>query len=204
MPRILNPEDLAREAAAFHVEPAALRAVAQVESGGKGGFLPDGRVRLLFERHILWRRLRERGLDPLPFAKARPDLCGEVWDPGRYPYGGGAHQWERVAAVIAWGDVHLDRAESYAKAAWEASSWGLLQVLGENYAAAGFPDVTRFKAAMEESEAAQLRAALNLMARNGALGCLQRRDYVGFARIWNGPGQVGGYAGRLQTAARNG
>ena len=48
-PAPLTSADFARAAAALGCVPAAVRAVVEVES--KGGFLPDGRVRILFERH---------------------------------------------------------------------------------------------------------------------------------------------------------
>jgi hypothetical protein len=92
------------------------------------------------------------------------------------------------------------RAQSYLKTTIEACSWGLFQVLGLNYANCGFPDVLAFRAAMETDEKHQLDAALHFMRHNGALDCLKGHDWPGFARIWNGSGQVEMYAGKLKTA----
>lgn len=48
MSRTLTAADIERAAALAQVEPAALRAVIAVESGGSG-FLPDGQLKILFE-----------------------------------------------------------------------------------------------------------------------------------------------------------
>lgn len=198
MSKRLTPEQIYRAAISHGLEPAALRAVIAVESGGSG-FLPDGRCKVLFERHHMWKRLQARGLDPGPLAAARPDLCGTSWKPKLWPYGSQAKQWDRIAAVIRFGDS-VDRQESYAKAAYEATSWGLFQLMGFNYEAAGFPNVLAFKQAHEESEAQQLAAILRWMGGNGLLGRLAKRDWIRFTAAYNGPGQVPVYSARLMAA----
>jgi hypothetical protein len=195
----LTPQQLGDAAERYGVEARALRAVIEAETGGRGGFLPDGRVRILFERHILWSRLEIRGIDPHPLAAAHPDLCGEHWDPHRYPYGTEPRQWNRVQTVIDYGRNH-GAALSYEKSAWEACSWGLFQLLGLNYEAAGFADVLLLKAAMEQSEAAQLAAALRWMQHAGSLAALRAKDWKAFALRYNGPGQVANYSRKLQEA----
>jgi hypothetical protein len=197
MSKTLTPAQLAAAATEAGVTVRGLRAVMAVETGGEGGFLPDGRPRILLERHILWKRLLSRGIDPAPLANARPDLCGPKWLRGGY--GPESAQWGRVDAVIAFGD-HVDRTESYAKAAWESCSFGLLQVLGVNYPGCGFRNVQSFKAAMEQDEYAQLQASLRFMRKNGALDALAKGQWMRFAGIWNGPGQRVFYAGKLALA----
>src|SRR5690242_1760740 len=49
--RALTHEDFARAAEALDVEPAAIRAVAEVEAAG-AGFLADGRPAILYEAHV--------------------------------------------------------------------------------------------------------------------------------------------------------
>lgn len=45
-------------------EPAVLKAVQQLETGGRGGFLAPGKPAILFEGRILWKQLKEIGLNP--------------------------------------------------------------------------------------------------------------------------------------------
>src|SRR5690554_4118721 len=57
---LLGEDDIIRAAQALGVEPAAIKAVNEVESRGRG-FLPDGRPVILFERHVMRRRLLDYG-----------------------------------------------------------------------------------------------------------------------------------------------
>jgi hypothetical protein len=198
----LSAVDINQAAQAHGIEGKALRAVITVESAGTG-FLPDGRLKILFERHILWRRLSipGRDVDPALLAQDHPELCGPTWNPQRYPYGSEAYQWVRFDQVQAWAAKRdPQRAQSYLKATCEACSWGLLQVLGQGYAAAGFSDVLTFRAAMEESELRQLLAALRWMETNGLLPALKAKDWIEFARRYNGTANVKVYAARLEAA----
>lgn len=200
----LSAQDIATAAQSVGLEVAALRAVIAVESAG-AGFLADGRCKVLLERQVLWRRLSipGRDVDPSLLANAHPDLCGPTWNPGSYPYGSSAYQWVRFATIQQWATKHdPQRAQSYLKATIEACSWGLLQILGQGYSAAGFENALTFRAAMEESEARQLAAALKWMETMGVLPFLQMKDWEDFARLFNGSGQVAIYSGRLAAAYR--
>jgi hypothetical protein len=199
VPERLTTAQLADAAGRSGVDIAALRAILTVETGDQGGFLPDGRVRILFERHILWKRLQGRGIFPHELAKQRPDLCGPDWE--RKYYLGRAAEWGRVEAVIAWAQKHDPaRWESYKKAAYESCSWGLFQLMGFHYAGLGYANVYAFKHAQEQSEAQQLQDALRWMDREGLLSLLRARRWPAFVRRYNGPGQVAFYAARLTAA----
>lgn len=195
MPPRLTEAEIVAAATAAKVEPAALRAVISVESGGSG-FLPDGRLKILLEGHLLWRRLQSRGIDPTPLHRNRPDLCFPRWT--RRHYRGGVGEWNRVQDVLDWASAHApERFESYKKAAYEACSWGLFQLLGMNHAAAGYANVYALKHDFETGEAAQLRAILRWMEQTGILPFLQRKQWPQFVRRYNGPGQVPLYSARL-------
>jgi len=148
MSKVLTRQAILAAAKAHDVEPAALQAVITVETGGRGGFLPNGWCKILFERHWLWKRLSMEGrnVDPRRLAGQRPDLCGRRWDPKRYPYGGELYQWDRVAGVITWGQrSDPERWESYKKAAYESCSWELFQIMGYHYGELGYANVYDFK-----------------------------------------------------------
>jgi hypothetical protein len=200
MPSQVTVTELAELSRKYGIELPALRAVLAVESGGRG-FLENGWCKILFERHWMWKRLLFRGLNPSPLAKQRPDLCGKSWSPKTYPYGSQVGQWDRVAAVVAWGARNdPDHWESYKKAAYESCSWGLPQVMGFHYDSLGFTNIYDFKHYMETGEREQVDVMLRFLRKNGLMDDLQRKDWRAFARGYNGSGQVTLYSGRLRDA----
>jgi hypothetical protein len=198
MPPRLTDADIRSAADRYGVASRALRAVLAVESGG-AGFLSDGRVKILFEAHWMWRRLSARSINPRPFYQQRPDLCRPTWS--RAFYKGGIREWGRVDDVLKWASSHAgDQFESYKKACYEACSWGLPQVMGFHYERVGFENVYAFKHWMEDGEPQQLEVFLRFLRTGGLIDDLQRRDWWNFARIYNGTGQVALYSARLAAA----
>ncbi len=185
-PRLIR-QDIKDAAVSLGVEPAALAAVTVVESGGRG-FLSDGRPKMLFEGHLFWRQLRKRGIDPAPIAVKHPTICYPSWT--REFYLGGAREYIRYEAAKA---IHVD-------AAIESASWGLFQLLGLNYKAAGFKTPQEFLLAHKQGERPQLDAICRWMKQNGLADRLKAKDWISFARGYNGPGQIDVYSTRLQTA----
>lgn len=182
----------------------ALKALAKVESGGTAWVEIDGEKRpvILFERHILWRQLRKRGINPEPLALDHPELCGSRWRPKEYSYGTHRDQWEKLEKVVEWAkDNQPRRAESYRKAALESCSWGLYQILGLHYRACGLENVDRFVEEIHRGEARQKELVLKFLeSRPGALECLKSGDWQRFARIYNGTANWKSYAWRLAEA----
>jgi len=62
MSRRIDRQDIVEVAARLKVEPAALAAVLAVECGWprRSGFDDEGRVRILWERHVCWRSPRAK------------------------------------------------------------------------------------------------------------------------------------------------
>jgi hypothetical protein len=144
-----------------------LWAVLSVETSGCG-YLPDRRPKLLFERHIFSR------LTGHQFDADDPDVSQPT--PGGYG-SPGANQYDRLNAAI-----QLDRT-----AALKSASWGLGQIMGENFDAAGFAEVDDMVAAMVTSEDGQLRAMIGFITTMNLVDSLQSHDWTGFARRYNGP-----------------
>lgn len=143
-----------------------LWAVISVETSGCG-FLPDRRPKILFERHTFSR------LTGHQYDADDPDVS----QPSAGGYGpGGAHQYDRLTAAI-----QLDR-----DVAFKSASWGLGQIMGENFAAAGYPQVKDMVAAMT-SEDKQLGAMASFLMSSGWNQPLQQHDWTRFARLYNGP-----------------
>ena len=139
--------------------------VVAVETSGCG-YLPDHRPQILFERHIFHRLTHGKYDD------------GDISDPNAGGYGqSGEHQYNRLALAMAKNRT----------AALQSCSWGIGQILGENYALAGFADVEQMVAAMLESEDQQLGAMGNFLIGSRLNIPLQTHDWASFARGYNGP-----------------
>lgn len=177
----------AREAG---MEPAALLAVAEVESGGRAFTVVEGKREPLirFEGHYFDRRLdtdkraaaRERGL-------AAP-VAGAIANPASQPA-----RWRmlRLAAAID------------AKAAYESASWGLGQVMGAHWAWLGYADVEAFVAEARAGVAGQLRLMVRYIDKAGLADALRRHDWAAFARGYNGPNyRQNAYDRRIASAHR--
>lgn len=179
----LTEADIAAAAARLDCEPAALRAVCEIESAGSG-FLPDNRPRILFEAHVFGRLTGHR------YDAAHPNVSAPSWN--RALYGApGAHQYDRLAQAIA-----LDR-----PAALEAASWGLFQILGLNHGQCGFAGVEDYVAAMCDNEARQLAAFCEFCRRGGLDRFLRTQDWTRFALAYNGPAEAdNGYDQKLAAA----
>lgn len=162
----------------YGLDPAALLAFWEVESIG-AGFLTDGRCVILFERHKFYEYVSKRlGRKQAEiWRKDYPDLCHPVWDSSIYE--GGFGEWNRLGRASA-----LD-----AVCALLSTSWGLFQIMGFNYAMAGYEDVQSMVAAFSESEKNHVVGACNFIAsQRSLLNALRERNWNAAARIYNGPG----------------
>jgi hypothetical protein len=178
----LTAEEINQAAQRMNCEPACVRAVLKVESAGSG-FGADGRPIILFEPHIFSRLTARR------FDTSNPSVSYKSWGDKPYPKTQDG-RWSQLAEAYA-----LDP-----EAAVSAASWGLFQVLGQNYKICGFASATAFVADMAQSEARMLAAFEAFVRANKILDDLQRKDWAGFARVYNGPGQVEKYAKMLSNA----
>ncbi|QMV32879.1 hypothetical protein D1_00053 [Ralstonia phage Dimitile] len=170
----LTADDYARAATALGVPVAAVKAVTEVESNGKG-FLPDGRPLILFERHIMRRQLVAAGhaMDAARYNLTDPNIVNSK--PGGYV--GGAGEWDRLARAI----------EINRPAALESASWGLFQIMGFHWKLLGFASVQAFVNAMYTSEGAQLDAFVAFVKANpNLLRALRAKNWPDFARGYNG------------------
>ncbi|RAR53890.1 putative peptidoglycan binding protein [Paraburkholderia unamae] len=172
-PKHLTDADLIAAADTLGVQVACVRAVNEVESLGSG-FLSDGRPKILFERHILWRQLKARGIDPAPIAAKYPNIVGETAG----GYQGGAAEYTRLASAEL---IDPD-------AAWESASWGAFQVMGYHWQRLGYSGVDDLVARMENSEGDQLDLFVRFVAADaGLLAALKGRKWAAFAKGYNGP-----------------
>jgi peptidoglycan hydrolase-like protein with peptidoglycan-binding domain len=186
--RWLGDADLERAAEGLGVERAALRAVYQVESNGRG--FAEDQPKILFEGHVFWRQLKAHGLDPQPLAGGNADLVYPRWT--RQYYGDQAHERDR-----------LRRAEAiHETAARESASWGLFQIMGFHWRSLDYASINDFVDHMARHERDQLEAFCRfLRATGGLVEALRQRDWPAFAHRYNGPGyRANAYDDKLRAA----
>ncbi|RWO09603.1 MAG: N-acetylmuramidase family protein [Mesorhizobium sp.] len=156
--RRLDDLDLPRLGASIGVGEDEIHAFLDVETSGHG-FDAQGRPVTLFEPHVFYRNLAGA-------ARAKAVAAGLAyakWGEKPYP----RDSYPRLKAACAIDET----------AALRSASWGLGQVLGENFRAAGFLTVQAML---------QLAAAVNFIAANRLDGKLRKHDWAGFARGYNG------------------
>jgi hypothetical protein len=179
----LTDEDFEEAANDLGCEIAAIKAVDQVESAGKG-FLSDGRPKILFEAHVF------SDLTGHQHDETHPGVSSRKWD--RLLYKGGEAEYERLAEAIG-----LDR-----QAALKSASWGRYQIVGRNHAAAGFQNVEEFVDAMCATEREHMRAFVEFIKRYRVMhNALQAKNWEEFARRYNGPAYAKhDYHGKMKAA----
>lgn len=172
---LLSDDDFSLMAELLDCEPAALKAVQKVETGGYRGFFAPGQPAILFEGHIFWNQLKKRGLNPEEYKQGNEDILYPKWD--RSKYAGGIKEYGRLEKARV---IHKEAAEA-------SASWGMFQIMGFNHAACGESSVTSFVKTMCESECKQLLLAGRFIRQGGMLPALQTKDWKEFARRYNGP-----------------
>lgn len=180
----LSVEDFRVVAAELGVELAAIQAVAEVEAAGDG-FLPSGRPKILFEGAQFQR------ITGGVFSASHPHLS-HPYSESRRHYVGGEGEHDR-----------LDEAKTLdSNAALQSASWGRFQIMGFNYAAAGYDSVEAYVDAMSLSEANHLNAFASFIEANPSIHtALQNLNWEAFARGYNGPDHASNnYAGKMAAA----
>lgn len=171
-PRLLKHADISAAAEELDVEIGCVLAVNEVESIGHG-FLPDGRPKILFERHVMYKRLVDAGLNAEELAIKHPNIVNSA----RGGYAGGATEHARLQTAIGINQ----------RCAIESASWGLFQIMGYHWEPLGYAGADAFVSAMKRSESDHLDAFVRFIKANSALHkALKSHKWPEFARIYNG------------------
>lgn len=164
------------------VELASIYAVNEVESQGSG-FLANGKPKILFERHVMYRRLAmpqhedddvaelKRHADEL--AALHPRLVNP--QPGGYIGGPGEHQRLAHARMLD------------AQCADESTSWGAFQIMGYHWERLGYPSLADFITRMSRNEQEHFEAFVRFIEADPALHkALKGKKWAQFAKLYNG------------------
>lgn len=164
-------QDLSNE---FGLEIALLKAVIEVESAGSGFLLKElspARPKILFEAHWFYK------LTPKPVSKSHPNLSSREWDKSLYM--GGSAEWDkRLLKAMEFDEIQ----------ALKSASFGLGQVMGFNYPAAGCTSIQQFIQENFAGEYWQARHMLNFIVSKDLLDALKNKAWDDFAFGYNGSG----------------
>lgn len=181
--KLLKHSDLVQASARLGVPIAAVYALNEVESNGRG-FLDNGKPVILFERHVMFDRLqlvRSSGDDQEQLHQRAEQLAKQVpnlVNPKAGGYIGGSAEHQRLAQARQLDDI----------AALESASWGGFQVMGYHWQRLGYSSVHDFVAAMNRSEADHLEAFVRYIeADANLLKALKAQKWATVAKLYNGP-----------------
>jgi hypothetical protein len=170
--QFLSEQDFIDFAKKYDLEVAAIKAVHEVESAGRG-FL-NGKVKILFEGHIFWKELVKRQVDPRKALPGNEDVLQEKYIPRNPSYRLDQH-------------YRLDKAAKInAEAAYSSASYGLFQIMGFHYQKLGFPTAKAFVDFLSVNEANQMEVFGRFIAANNLIKPLQSHNWAKFALGYNG------------------
>ena len=162
------------------ITQAEVWAVLTVETRGFG-FLEDRRPQILFERHIFHK-----------LTKGKHDVGNaDISNVKPGGYVGGSGEYPRLQKAMA-----LDQ-----DAALQSASWGIGQVMGFNFKAGGFSDISIMVTDMIKGENEQLLAMANFIKDKNLDSALRSQNWATFANGFNGSGfEKNKYDERLAAA----
>ena len=178
--KFLGEQDLKDFAQKHQLELAAVKAVNEVESSGKG-FLVDGKPKILFEGHIFWNQLKERGFNPSLISNpSNADVLYPKWTKTHYI--GGPREYDRLEKA-----ANLLPDTKVRDAALASASWGSYQIMGFHFKKLGYASVKEFVDQMYIHERNQLDAFGRYITAFGCITHLKAKNWAKFANCYNGP-----------------
>jgi hypothetical protein len=169
-PMPLTKADIEQVAEKLTLVPAAVGAVYDVESSGRG-FHPKTLLPIiLYEPHVFHR------LTDGAFSKDHPEVSYQHWGDKPYP----TSQDGRYAQLLLAFTLAPD-------AALQSASYGLFQIMGFNWKPCGESDVLAFVLDQGHGEAAQLNSFAAYIRSQKLDDDLREGRWADFARQYNGP-----------------
>jgi hypothetical protein len=167
------------------VEEAVLRAILIVETGGRAAFIqPSNRVCILYEAHYAYRLNGKILVDGLSVPKWTRSLYSSTL----------LGEYERL--VLAANNVHIG-----IDVALKSASWGLPQIMGNNFQMCGYSDVRTFVQDMIDSGDKQLESFVSFCKSSNIISDMRAKNWPSIARKYNGPAYAENrYDIKLETA----
>ena len=177
MKQKLSDSDIIQASKLINVEPAVIKAILEVETGNRGGFIPNtDKPVILFEGHIFWKQLKLKNINPEKYANTNmyKDIVYQKWT--KQYYEGGIKEYDRLNRAIC-----INK-----EAALMSTSWGLPQIMGFNYKLCGCKNIEEFVFKMSESELSQLKLFIIYIKNNKLDSYLRNKNWKEFAYHYNG------------------
>lgn len=206
-PRRLSDRDYEAAAERIGCDVRMIRAIKKVESAGNG-FMSDGSPLILFERHyfyrqyLLWPRPGQSDSDrKAERQRIMDDGNRDICWPSVLSLKSDRPSYDRYGPS-SWQYPRLERARKFSDTAGlESASWGLFQIMGENWSRIGWSSVQAFHRAMQASERDHLDAFVGFcFSKRGLVEAIRARDFDTIARLYNGSGAVSVYGPKLRAA----
>lgn len=165
----LDEYDIPQLAYRIGVSEDHLQAFLNVESRSRG-FDRMGRPVMLFEPHVFYRNLEGAERDEA----VRAGLAYPRWGQEPYP----RDSYPRMHRAVEINET----------AALKSASWGLTQILGENFSTVGYATVQEMVASFMRDEEEHVEAMVKFILAAGIADDLRAERWETVARIYNGPG----------------
>lgn len=174
--RRLTDADYKQVAEELGVEPAAIKAVVEIEAGeAHEGFFEPGKPIINFDLSMFRQFARKNGVNLAKYTKSHAVVFSR---PNAKKYGSTqAGQQERLRQART-----IDE-----KTAIQGTFWGMFQLGGFNWKLCGADDINDFVEKMSRSEVDQLHLFANFIANTGLVKHLKAKNWAAFSRGYNGP-----------------
>ena len=190
----LSEADLIDFSKVHNLELAAVKAINEVESSGKG-FLINGKPKILFEGHVFWQQLLHRGINPEHLLTSEnKNVLYPKWTKAFYQ--GGVKEYDRLNEAIA-----ISSDSRVKEAALASASWGSFQIMGYHAVSLGYASVQDFVDKMYLHEREHLKAFGKFLEVNNIMTDLRNRNWAKVAQKYNGESyKVNKYDQKLEKA----
>lgn len=166
---MLRGDSLTKAAKRLGVDTATVFAINEVETRGSG-FFAVGKPAILYERHIMRRRLKANG-------QKHTGLSPDLVNSSSGGYLGGLGEYRRLNAAM----------EIHEQSALESCSWGAFQIMGYHWLFLGYDSIYDFTERMKESEDEHFEALVRFIEKQPHLhNALKAKDWATFSAGYNG------------------
>ena len=186
----LTEEDYKEVAEMLGVEPAAIKAVVEIEAGpSHQGFCEPGVPLINFDFSMFTQFARRNGVNLSKYRKSHPLVFSA---PSARKYG--SRQKAQHARLRAARSIDE-------RTAIEGTFWGMFQIGGFNWRKCGAKDIDDFVERMSRSERDQLELFARFLKSTKLDKQLKAKNWAAFARGYNGPSYARrGYHTRMARA----
>lgn len=186
----LTEQDYIEVAEELGVEPAAIKAVVEIEAGrSHQGFWSEGKPVINFDLTVFRQMARRNKVNLAKYNRSHAVVFAR---PDARKYGSQqAAQQARLDAAMTIDSL----------TAIQGTFWGMFQIGGFNWKKCGTSSSAEFVRLMSRSERDQLELFAQFIVNSGLLAPLKAKNWAAFAKGYNGPAYAShGYHTRLAAA----